>query len=216
MNLHTSIPRQFSWKEIYSTRAQEVQLCLVTSCSASHTGLSSWRAAKSSCANNWENHGLREAELQQCFAQFSFQAADTKDKHSKVQGHEPTRAESSKKNDNKVQLSLGLKFNTQNQGNTALNKNNWQSYTFPLQVPSGVTCCQCWHRAARLTKAHSFCPALQRDFSVQVTESFFLLKGDLSLFQTLLLGLDFLSRAITASFSFLRISRTSAWNTSSM
>lgn len=154
MNL--SIPRQFSCKEIYSTRAQEVQLCLVTSCSASHAGLSSWRAAKSSCANNWENHGLGEAELQQRFAQFGSQAADTKDKHSKVQGHEPTRAGARKKNDNKVQLSLGLKFNTQNQGNTGLNKNNWQSYTFPLQVPSGVTRCRCCHRAARLTEAHSF------------------------------------------------------------
>jgi len=46
--------------------------------------------------------------------------------------------------------------------------------------------------------------------SLQVTESFFLLNGDFSLFHTLLLGFDFFSMAITASFSFLRISRTRA------
>lgn len=46
--------------------------------------------------------------------------------------------------------------------------------------------------------------------SVQVTESFFLLNGDFSLFHTLFLGFDFFSIAITASFSFLRISRTRA------
>lgn len=42
MNLHTSIPRQFSWKEIYSTRAQEVQLCLVTSKAMPPFSLSHW------------------------------------------------------------------------------------------------------------------------------------------------------------------------------
>lgn len=44
----------------------------------------------------------------------------------------------------------------------------------------------------------------------QVTESFFFRNGDFSLFQTLLLGFDFFSMASTASFSFLRISRTRA------
>lgn len=42
MNLHTSIPRQFSWKEVYSTRAQEVQLCLVTSKVMTLFSLSHW------------------------------------------------------------------------------------------------------------------------------------------------------------------------------
>lgn len=51
---------------------------------------------------------------------------------------------------------------------------------------------------------------------LQVTESFFFRNGDFSLFHTLFLGLDFFSMASTASFSFLRISRTRAWNTSSM
>lgn len=52
----------------------------------------------------------------------------------------PTRAGSSKKmTTNKVQLSAGLKFNTQNEGNMALNRNNWHSHTFPHKVPSGVT-----------------------------------------------------------------------------
>lgn len=46
--------------------------------------------------------------------------------------------------------------------------------------------------------------------SVQVTEFFFLLNGDFSLLHMLLLGFDFFSIAITASFSFLRISRTRA------
>lgn len=135
MNLHTSVPHQFSCKEIYSMRAQEVQPS--SSSSLSHCGMMFWRAAKSSCANSWEKQGLREAELQQCFAQFS---SVTKDKPSKVQGHEPIgpggqHVLGPEQNDNKVQL--GLKFNTQNEGNMVLNKNNWQSYTFP---PSPLSC----------------------------------------------------------------------------
>lgn len=67
-------------------RAQEVQPS--SSFSLSHCGLVFWRAAKSSCANDGENHGFREAELQQCFLHSSASSVP-KDKPSKVQGHEP-------------------------------------------------------------------------------------------------------------------------------
>lgn len=50
----------------------------------------------------------------------------------------------------------------------------------------------------------------------QVTESFFFRKGDVSRAHTLLLGAALFPAASVASRSFLRISRTSAWNTSSM
>lgn len=107
-------------------------------------------------------------------------------------------------------------------GTITLNKKNWSQLSpCPHQSPHWV------RRALGKTfvtnepnfgyqKAAHRLGLAEEILSLQVTESFFLLKGDLSLFQTLLLGLDFFSRAITASFSFLRISRTRAWKTSSM
>lgn len=98
-------------------------------------------------------------------------------------------------------------------------KRTGQSYAFPQKSPVGSkTRCQnvvakaLWFRMA----VDRFGWILVGTLSVQVTESFFLRNGDFSLFHTLLLGLDFFSMAMTASFSFLRISRTSAWKTSSM
>lgn len=89
--------------------------------------------------------------------------------------------------------------------------------------PSSVTLKITGERASTMLTNAGYWTALIKHCSshvntlqLQVTESFFFRNGDFSLFHTLFLGLDFFSMASTASFSFLRISRTRAWNTSSM
>lgn len=70
------------------------------------------------------------------FAQFSFLCAQGQTLQSAgPRTRRPRWPKRAVQNDNKVQL--GLKFNTQNEGNMVLNKNNWQSYTFP---PSPLSC----------------------------------------------------------------------------
>lgn len=105
------------------------------------------------------------------FAQLSFQGTVTKDKHSKVQGHEPIglcgqHVLGPVKNDNKQSTTV---TGSEVQYPEAREHGSKQKQLAELRIPSRSplrchTSCQRCHRAALVTKGHSFCSVLQRDF----------------------------------------------------